>query len=174
MRKSRGSLALAGWVFVLLALLPAAVALVLAIHSQKKHLRSTYIYWQEVRKARQQMSHPIIDELADGTTSGGDPVEAVMARHPPSSVVRHDPYTTVCYTEDNREVFLIARDGRLEFARLCGNRVFPCTFFDTLTASGRQQWRKSYEEALDQIARARMAVVGAAASIHNEPPNQAN
>jgi hypothetical protein len=120
------------------------------------------------------MSHPIIEELADGTVGAGEPIEGVIARYPTSHVLRHDRYTTALYIEDNREILLVAREGRLEFARFCGHRVFPCTFFDTLTVSGQQEWRKSYDRALDQIARARMAVVGAAASIHNESPRQTN
>jgi hypothetical protein len=109
------------------------------------------VYWSQQRRAviaASESSHPVVTELAFGTISPGDPIDALVTRHPPTHRLAHDRFVTVCYVEGNRETYVIARDGRLVCARQCGYRVHACTFFSTMTTDDERDWFASYQRAL--------------------------
>lgn len=147
-----GVVVLAGWLYL-----------------DRERLRATYDQWERVERARRHSTHPVVAELADDAVRPGDPLDAVIARHPPTHLVHHTPYTTAIYIEGNRETYLAARDGQLVWAQQCGFGVSGCTFFSALSPDGERDYATSLQRAFaEEFARrlpARMAVVGAAASV---------
>lgn len=162
-----------------LGLLAAAGAVVGAVllagwlYLNRDRLRATYHQAERVAAARRESSHPVVAELADDAVRPSDPLDAVIARHPPTHLLHHAPYTTAVYVEGLRETYLAARDGRVVWARQSGLGVVGCTFFSTLTPDEEREYGRSLQRAVgaesDRRILARMAVVGAAAVVGGEP-----
>jgi hypothetical protein len=129
----------------------------------REAIREYLDHHRRVARAAWASSHPVVGELARGTVRPGDPVEGVVSRHPPTHSLTHGRYTTVCYVEGNRETYLVARDGRLVFARQGGHRVHRCTFFATWTRAEEADWGASRERAVAELARHRAAARAAVA-----------
>ncbi|MBX9624932.1 MAG: hypothetical protein K2X82_14090 [Gemmataceae bacterium] len=150
-----------------------AVGLTVWLVLDRDRLRRTYNQSERVAATRRESASPVVAELADETVRPGDPIDAVITKHPPTHLIHHDPYTTALYVEGNRETYLAARDGRLVWARQCGAGVVPCTFFSTFTPDEERDYGESLQRALAVEAGrrsvARMAVVGAAAEAGQQP-----
>jgi hypothetical protein len=134
------------------------------LYLDRDRLRAAYDRWERVAAARRESAHPVVAELADRAVRPGDPIDAVLAKHPPAHLLRHGPYTTAVYDEGPRETYLAARDGRLVWARQCGAWVFGCTFFSTLTPDEERDYGEGLQRAFAAEAAgravARMAVAG--------------
>lgn len=144
-----------------------ALALAAWLYLDRDRLRAAYDQRVRVERARRESAQPVVGELADREVRPGDPIDPILARHPPTHLYRHPPFTTALYVEGTRETLLAARDGRIVWARQCGAGVFGCTFFDAFRPGEAADYAWSYNAAVeaDWAGRlhARMAVVGAAA-----------
>jgi hypothetical protein len=130
-----------------LAIVAVIVGAGVIVYANRDPIRA---HWSQQRRAvvaASESSHPVVTELAVGMISPGDPIDALVTRHPPTDRFVHDRYTTVCYVEGNRETYIVARDGRLMFARQCGYGVHSCTFFSTMTRDDEQDWSASFQRA---------------------------
>lgn len=107
------------WFLVTLAaiLVPAAVVYVRNEATLRPHLdRQVRFYHYRTG------DKPILADLAAGRVKLGDPVEDVLAAHPPTRLVRHDEYVTASYSygtgHQGEVVVLIAKHGKLVSGKL--------------------------------------------------------
>lgn len=126
----------------------------------------TYANWHQI-----QLSHcdtPVIRGFARDEFRPGDPVASLTERHEPKGSVRHSVDTTYFYSSSDGEVWVIARDGKLVAAHLCGYQIRGFTFFETRSWAEAQECGRSREKVLQERL-ALFVVAGFAAMSHPTP-----
>lgn len=151
------------------AVVAGVVGLGLWLYLDRDRLRTAFDRWERLERVRRESAEPVVGELADRVIRPGDPIDPILTRRPPTHLYQHPPFTTALYVEGTRETLLAARDGRLVWARQCGEGVYSHTFFDAFRPGEAADYAWSYNAAVeaDWVGRvhARMAVAGAAAAV---------
>lgn len=75
--------------------------------------------------------HPVTRGLARGEIGPHTPIEELIAAHPPDELIRSGRFVTASYYSDRGGTHVVAVDGRVAQARLCGSQYVY--FFDHLT-----------------------------------------
>lgn len=108
----------------------------------------TYMNWHQI-----QLSHcdtPVIRSFAQNEFRAGDPVASLTDSYEPNGSVRHGNYTTYFYASDDGEVWVIARDGQLVGAYLCGYQIRGFTFFETRSIADMHESSRHREKVLSE------------------------
>jgi len=108
----------------------------------------TYKNWHRI-----QLSHcetAVIRSFARDEVRAGDPVASLTDRHEPNGSVRHGNYTTYFYSSSDGEVWVIARDGQLVAAYLCGYQIRGFQFFETRSLAEAHESSRSREKVLTE------------------------
>lgn len=138
----------------------------LTSHAAASRLEHVQLTWSDVQR-----------DFASAIFQKGDPVERLLAAHPPAMVIRHTPYTTVYYRGQSgehdlaSEVEVVAKHGRLVQAKTylkTGPReTTEVRFFGDGWLFSSAEYLESLGAGLlrwqDDVNTAVMAVTGAAA-----------
>lgn len=126
----------------------------------------TYKNWHRI-----QLSHcetAVVRSFAQNEFRPGDPVASLTDRHEPNGSIRHGAYATYFYDSPDGEVWVIARDGQLVGAYLCGYQIRGFTFFETRSVADMHESSRQREQVLTERF-ALLTVAGFAAASHPPP-----
>ena len=126
----------------------------------------TYKNWHRIQLSR--CDTAVIRSFARDEYRAGDSVASLTDRHEPNGSVRHGNYTTYFYSSPDGEVWVVARDGRLVGAYLCGYQIRGFKFFETRSVADMHESSRSREKVLTE--RWTVFIVAGFAGASHPPP----